>query len=55
MIKVPEAISDGFRILREYIDETLKRSAYQNIKLSRIFQRLPLVKNIHEAGQVAGN
>lgn len=38
VIRVPPEMEDAFRILREYVEQTLKRSGYQNIKLSNIFQ-----------------
>lgn len=41
-IRVSPEVEDGFKILKEYVDRILLRSAYQNIKLSDIFKKLQM-------------
>lgn len=40
VIRVDGDIENGFRNLREYVEQTIKRSGYQNIKLSKVFERM---------------
>lgn len=39
VIIVSKDLQDAFTTLREFVEQTLKRSGYQNIKLSRIFKQ----------------
>lgn len=38
--EIKNETEEAFRQLREFVEVTLRRSAYQNIKLSRIFQQM---------------
>lgn len=45
MIRTDKEIETAFNELREHVDKTLKRSAFQNIKLSDIFRKMIPVQN----------
>lgn len=40
VIRTTKDMVEGFADLREHIDKTLQRSAFQNVKLSEIFRRM---------------
>lgn len=40
MIKTEKDMTEAFQELREHVEKTLKRSAYQNIKLSELFRKM---------------
>lgn len=39
-IRTTSEIEEAFKYLQEYVERILKRSAYQNIRLSEIFKQL---------------
>lgn len=40
VLRTTKEIEGAFQILREHAEKTLKRSAYQNIKLAEVFRKL---------------
>lgn len=45
VIRTDEHIAAAFNVLREHVDKTLKRSAFQNVKLSDIFRKMMPAQN----------
>lgn len=45
MLRVEPRLEGMFHRLREHVEKTLKRSAYQNVKLGEIFRKMMPTQN----------
>lgn len=50
VIRVSPEMEEYFRILREHVDKTLKKSAFQNVKLADIFRKMMPNQNTASKG-----